>query len=50
MAEAALAKQGPSVAEQIAEVASMMPLSEYLKLRLRILKLGAFCDYMTDWL
>ena len=33
-----------SVTEQIANVASMMPLSGYFKLRVRILKLGAFCD------
>ena len=40
----------PSVAEQIANVAALMPLSEYFKLRLRVLKLGAFCDHMLDWL
>ena len=39
-----------SVTEQIANVASMLPLSGYFKLRVRILKLGAFCDNLQNWL
>ena len=27
-----------------------MPLSDYFKMRVRILKLGAFCDHLLAWL
>ena len=40
----------PSIAEQIANVASLMPLSEKLQAPARILKLGAFCDSLLEWL
>ena len=36
--------------EQIANIAEMMPLAEYLKIRIRILKLGTFCSQMLTWL
>lgn len=38
------------VVEQIANVAAMLPLADKFKLRLRVLKLGAFCDHWLDWL
>ncbi len=39
-----------SLNEQIANIVGMMPLSDYFKLRLRVLKLGAFCDSLQSWL
>jgi len=38
------------LAEQVANVAAMMPMADKLKLRSRVLKLGAFCDLWLDWL
>lgn len=40
----------PSIAEQIANVVSLVPLADYFKLPIRILKLGTFCDYTSEWL
>ena len=28
----------------------MMPLAEQMRLRIRVMKLGAFCDHCLDWL
>ena len=39
-----------SVAEQLANVADLMPLSEYFMMRVRILKLNAFCSQLLHWL
>lgn len=47
---AANALGDPSIAEQIANVVSMVPLADYFNMPIRILKLGAFCDQMTEWL
>ena len=34
-----------SLTESLANLAQMLPFSEYLKLKRRILRLGAFSDY-----
>ena len=45
MASNTVSGSSPSLSEQIANVADMIPLAEKLRLRQRILRLGVFCDY-----
>ena len=40
--------QGPSTSEQIANAVSMMPLSDYFRMRQRVMRLGAFCDHLAN--
>ena len=50
MADSAVGSQSVSIGEQVANVADLMPLSEYFRMRVRILKLNAFSSQMLRWL